>query len=83
MPKDCAGQIDSSIPATVGVIEPMGARTDVYMTSRAGQKFIATTDPHIRLAIGNAVRACINIERVHIFEPGEAGGNVTLSNPAD
>ncbi len=78
-----AGQIDNSISATVGVIEPMGARTDVYMTNHAGQKFTAGIDPHTRLTTGDAVRIHINIEKVHIFELEETGRNVTISDPAD
>jgi multiple sugar transport system ATP-binding protein len=80
---DCAGQTANSISATVGVIEPVGARTDVYMTSRTGQKFIASIDPHTRLATGDALRIHINIEKVHIFEPQESGRNVAISNRAD
>jgi multiple sugar transport system ATP-binding protein len=79
---DCTGQIDSSISATVGVIEPVGARTDVYMTSRDGQKFIASIDPHTRLATGDALKIHINVEKNHIFEPQESGRNVAISNRA-
>ena len=82
-PNDCAGQIDNTISATVGVIEPVGARTDVYMTNRAGQKFIAAVDPHTRLTAGDAVTIHVNIEKVHIFELEEAGRNVTLPDQED
>ena len=82
-PNDIAGHIGSSISATVGVIEPVGARTDVYMTSRTGQRFIVSIDPHTRLASGDTVKMQINIEKVHIFEPGESGRNITISNRVD
>jgi len=81
-PNDRAGQINNSICATVGVLEPLGVRTDVYMTSRAGQKFIASVDPHTRLTTGDAVRIQIDIEKVHIFELEGAGRNVTISDRA-
>jgi multiple sugar transport system ATP-binding protein len=82
-PNDCAGQINNSICATVGAVEPLGARTDVYLANHAGQKCIASIDPHTQLATGDAVRIHINIEKVHIFELEEAGRNVAISNRAD
>jgi multiple sugar transport system ATP-binding protein len=78
-----AGQVDNTISATVAVIEPVGARTDVYLANDAGQRFITSIDPHTPPAVGDAVKIHINLERVHIFEPGENGRNVTLSAQRD
>jgi multiple sugar transport system ATP-binding protein len=80
---DRAGKVENSISATVGVVEPLGVRTDLYMTNRDGQRFIASVDPHTRLAAGDAVRIHIDIERVHIFEPEEAGRNIAISGSVD
>jgi multiple sugar transport system ATP-binding protein len=71
------GQIDNAISATVNVIEPVGIRTDVYLTNRAGQKFIASVDPHTELKVNDVVKMHIDLGKVHIFEP-ETGRNVTL-----
>jgi len=79
-PNDRAGQVDNSISATVGVVEPLGVRTDLYMTNRAGQKFIASVDPHTRLDAGDAVRIHVDIERVHVFEPEDTGRNIAISD---
>ncbi len=81
-PNDRTSQTNNSILATVGVLESLGVRTDVYMTSGAGQKFIASVDPHTRLITGDAVRIHINIEKVHIFELEGTGRNVTVSDRA-
>jgi ABC-type sugar transport system ATPase subunit len=67
------------ISATVNVIEPVGNRTDVYLTHPSGQKFIAGIDPHTKLQADNAVKMYIDPERIHIFEPGITGRNATLS----
>jgi ABC-type sugar transport system ATPase subunit len=74
-----SGQSDNSISAMVNVIEPIGNRIDVYLTHATGQKFIAGIDPHTKLQANNKVKMYIDFEKIHIFEPGETGINVTLS----
>jgi len=74
-----SGQNDNAVTATVNIIEPIGNRTDVYLTHSSGQKFVAEIGPHILLQADNKVKMYINLERIHIFEPGETGVNVTLS----
>jgi ABC-type sugar transport system ATPase subunit len=77
------GQANNAISATVNVIEPLGARTDVYLTNHARQRFIAGIDPHTRLRANDAVEMYVDLEKVHIFKPEGAGGNVLLSNQPD
>ncbi|UCF15823.1 MAG: sn-glycerol-3-phosphate ABC transporter ATP-binding protein UgpC [Phycisphaerales bacterium] len=72
------GQAENSISATVEVVEPLGARTDLYMANRAGRKFTVRTDPHTPLNVGDAVKMHIDVEKAHIFELEGAGRNVTL-----
>ncbi|MBN2593657.1 MAG: ABC transporter ATP-binding protein [Sedimentisphaerales bacterium] len=74
-----SGQNDNVVSATVNVIEPVGNRMDVYLTHSMGQKFIADIDPHTKLQVNNAVKMYIDLQRIHIFEHGETGRNVTLS----
>jgi multiple sugar transport system ATP-binding protein len=79
-PHQYSGLTDNVISATVNVIEPVGNRTDVYMTDLSGQKFIAGIAPHTNLEINDKVRMYLDLEKIHIFEPGETGRNVTLSD---
>jgi len=79
-PHQSSGQSDNAISAKVNVIEPAGNRTDVYLTHPSGQKFIAGIDPHTKLQANNAVKMYIDPEKIHIFEPGETGRNVTFSD---
>jgi multiple sugar transport system ATP-binding protein len=78
-----ASQLGNSISATVGVVEPLGVRTDLYMTNCDGQRFVASVDPHTQLTIGDAVRIHIDIESAHFFEPGQNGRNIAISNRMD
>jgi multiple sugar transport system ATP-binding protein len=70
---------DNAISAMINIIEPVGNRTNVYLTHPTGQKFIAGIDPHTTLIVKDAVKMYINPEKIHIFEPEETGRNVTLS----
>ena len=79
-PQQYHGLTENAISATVNVIEPVGNRTDVYLTHPSGQKFIAGLDPHTTLLVNDAVKMYIDLEKIHIFEPEETGRNVTLSD---
>jgi len=72
------GRAGGVISATVGLIEPAGPRTEVHLTSRTGQKFIAIAGPHIGLRVGEAAKMYLELEKLHIFEPGQTGRNVIL-----
>ncbi|MFC1792540.1 ABC transporter ATP-binding protein [Planctomycetota bacterium] len=78
-PQQFPEQSDNAISATVSVIEPVGNRTDVYLTHSTGQKFITVIDPHTTLKVNDNVKLYLDIEKIHIFEPEETGRNITLS----
>ena len=74
-----AGQSNNGIKSRVNVIEPLGDRKDVYLTSMSGQKLIANLDPHTAIDIDHKVTMYVDITKAHIFEPGETGRNITIS----
>jgi multiple sugar transport system ATP-binding protein len=73
-----AGQTNNGIKSKVNVIEPLGDRKDVYLTSTTGQKFIANLDPHTALDVDHQVTMYIDLNKAHVFEPGETGKNINL-----
>jgi len=77
-PDPFPGQTDNAIFAMVGLIEPAGAHTEVHLASRTGQRFIAVTGPHTGLRAKDAVRAYLDLEKIHIFEPGDTGRSIIL-----
>jgi len=79
-PHQSPGLTDNAISATVNVVEPIGIRTDVYLTHHTGQKLIAGIEPHTRLKVNDEVKLYLDLEKIHIFEPAETGRNVTLSD---
>ncbi len=74
------GISDNSISVKVNIIEPAGSRMEVYLTHMSGQKFVTCIDPRINLQVNSEVKMYIDPERIHIFEPGKTGRNVTLSD---
>jgi multiple sugar transport system ATP-binding protein len=75
-----SNQVGNAIGAIVDIIEPLGNRVDIYLTNNTGTKFIADTEPHIEINVQDVVKVHIDSEKIHIFEPGEAGKNITLSD---
>ena len=73
-----ANHNENTISATVNIVEPLGDRKEVYMTSSSGHKFIANLDPHIQIKTGEPVILHIDVNKVHIFEPYDTGRNVNL-----
>ena len=77
-PNKIEGLENNSIVATVNVIEPLGDHIDVYLTTKDDAQFIATIDPHIRMQIEEKLTMYVDINKVHIFEPGDMGKNIFL-----
>ena len=71
-------QVGNAMPSVVDIVEPLGDRMDVYLTSRCGQKFISNIDSHVKLVIDGSVLMAVDITKVHIFEPSDTGRNVVL-----
>jgi multiple sugar transport system ATP-binding protein len=72
------GQNRNEIPATIDVIEPLGDRTQVYLTSKSGQKFVANIDPHVQIRVGDSLIIYLDTDNTHAFEPGDLGKNMSL-----
>jgi multiple sugar transport system ATP-binding protein len=67
-----------ALPARVSVVEPLGDRMDVYVTTKAHDKIVCRVDAHTHLREGQEMPLYVDVDRVHVFEPGDTGMNVTL-----
>jgi hypothetical protein len=63
----------------VDLIEPLGDRMNLHLTCLTGSTLIANVGSHVRLRPNDSVTTYIDIERVHIFKPGETGENISLN----
>ena len=73
-----AGQHGNAVLCNVDVVEPLGDRIDVYLTSSSGEKLVANIAPSVKIEMGTSVEVYMNIEKLHFFEPGDVGRNITL-----
>ncbi len=71
------GQTENKIKANIEVIEPLGDRTHIYLTRASKQNLIANTNSHTKLKPGEPITVYPNIDRIHVFEPGKPGNNIS------
>ena len=72
------GQSQNEISATVDLVQPMGERIEVYLTSRSNQKFVTSIKPHSKINVNSTVKIYFNVNHAHIFELGMTDKNVSL-----
>jgi len=68
-----------AIGATVELVEPLGARTYIYLTKTTGIKLVADVNQCSGLHASDSVRVYLNVEQLHVFEPGSMGRNISIS----
>ena len=61
----------------VSVAEPLGHCQDVYL-SFGDQRVVSRCDSHIRVPQKGTIAVDLLAQRIHVFEPGDLGKNVTL-----
>ncbi len=73
-----AGQENNAISATVDTIEPVGSRTDIYFNLADSGKYIASVIKSPQFDLTNPVKMYIDSKKIHLFETGPAGKNITF-----
>jgi multiple sugar transport system ATP-binding protein len=74
-PLQYPGQSGNKLLAVVNVIEPLGDKTSIH-SNVDGNKFIAGIEPHIKINKGVKTEFYIDMNRVHVFEPGKTGRRI-------
>ncbi len=70
----------NAIPVQIGVVEPLGEKMDLYVATPRHPHVVARVDARTDLAAGQRTELYVDMSKVHVFEPGGAGAN--LSRPA-
>jgi multiple sugar transport system ATP-binding protein len=73
---------DNVLAMQVGVVEPLGDKMDVYLSTARHPHVIAHVDAHPGLAARQTIRVHLDLDRVHFFETGDLGKNLLLPNAA-
>jgi len=75
------GGRNNTIKVQVEVIEPLGDKMDIYLKTEKNPHIVARIDSQNgSIQEGSEIMMYIDMNRVHVFEPGENGRNVTLES---
>lgn len=72
---------ENELEARINVLEPLGDRVDLSLTIEGHEHVVCRTDAHQfgKLDVGGIIKVYMDVGRVHVFEPGENGVNLTLA----
>jgi len=71
---------DNAVPVRVSVVEPLGEKMDLYATTANHPHIVARVDARRDIAIGNDLELYLDMQKIHVFEPGDTGVNLVLGN---
>ena len=65
------------LPATISIVEPLGEKMDVYASTDKHPRIVARVDAERGMSGEQKVDLHLDLNKIHVFEPGEAGANLT------
>ena len=73
--------LGNTFDAKVNVLEPLGERLDLSLSTDGHEALVCRTDAHEfgKITAGGIIRVSVDLGRVHLFEPGDNGVNITLT----
>ncbi len=74
------GSENCRMSSQITVVEPLGDRTDIYVSTPDHPQIICRVEGRPRVEEGAALALQVDMDRVHFFEPGEDGRNITLGD---
>jgi len=75
-PGDPAAAGATSLPMKLWLLQPLGAKMDVYLSTARHERIVAHVDARGGLGVGATLPVAIDMDRVHFFEPGESGRTI-------
>jgi multiple sugar transport system ATP-binding protein len=74
------GPAAAKIEMTVNVIEPLGNDMDVYMATALHDHVVGRLEAQTGVTANSAATVFVDLRKVHFFEPGETGMNLSLES---
>ncbi len=74
---------DEVLNVSVTVVEPLGDRMDLYVQTLGHAHLVCRVGADRALTDGLRLPMHVNMEQVHVFEPGDEGVNVSLTGTGD
>jgi ABC-type sugar transport system ATPase subunit len=63
----------------LNVVEPLGNDMDLYLSTTLHPHVVARVEAHGDLKIATQLTVYVDLRKVHVFEPGETGMNLGVS----
>lgn len=74
----CEGQAcENRLDVTVSAVELLGEKMDIHVRTSAGGRLVCRTRTDSTVHEGMSLPLYLNVEQVHVFEPGDEGLNVS------
>jgi len=73
---------EAALHVKVNVIEPLGNDMDVYMDTALHDHVVGRVEAQAGLEINTKVKMYVDLRKIHFFEPGATGANLSLSAKA-
>ena len=74
--KDSTAKDAVILPMRLWLVQPLGAKMDVYLATARHERIVAHVDARPGLGVGANLPVVLDMDRVHFFEPGDAGRTV-------
>jgi multiple sugar transport system ATP-binding protein len=68
----------NALPMRITVVETLGPEQDVYLQTRSGVQVVARVPADVQVTEGAEAEVHFDVDRVHLFEPGDNGVNISL-----
>jgi len=72
------GGADNAMAVTVDVVEPLGEKMDLYVSTANTGHIVARVDARTDVAARQRVKLHLDLSKVHVFAPGRNGANLTI-----
>jgi len=67
----------------LNVIEPLGNDMDLYLSTGLNDHVVARIEAQSGLQIGTEATLYVDTRKIHVFEPGQTGANLSLGSSAN
>jgi len=68
----------TAITMKLNVVEPLGNDMDLYLETALHPHVVGRVEARAGLDVGTQIRAHVDLRKIHFFEPGETGVNLSL-----
>ena len=74
---------DNCLNVSVSVVETLGDKMDLYVQTSTHDPLVCRVESDGSLTDGIEIPVYVNMDQVHVFEPGDEGVNVSLNGTGD